>query len=152
MRWERLEEWLFEQHTLGGSFTVYDVADAMGCESSAASGYIQAYLEAQRSGSSRTLYVLHRDGRTSAAIWTVGIRSADARAVSHTFYEDVKRKWMRAVEPDLARIAARNPAARPRVERIISAVFDHALHLMRIAVDGFDGGDDGGEAGGVPVK
>jgi hypothetical protein len=149
MKWEVLEAWLFETHTLGGQFTSFDVADALGCSGPQASGYIQSYLDAQRSSSSRTLYVLHRDGRTSAALWSAGIRTADARAVSHTYFEDVKTKWRRAVEPDLIRIAQRNPQARKKCDRIIDAVGDHAMQLLRIAVDGFDDNDD---EGGSPVK
>lgn len=146
MKWERLEEWLYETHTLGGgSFTSLDVANGLDVPRHDATRYIRSYLDAQRAQSSRTLYVLHRSGRTSRAVWSVGVRSADARATSHQFFDDIQQRFVRAVEPDLVRIATLNPRARRKCEAIIGAVATGAMQLLRVAVDGIDADDE--EAG-----
>lgn len=150
MRWEVLEIWLFDYHTHGGQFTVYDVAAGLGITTASASRYIQAYLTEQRSPESTALYVLHREGRTASAVWMCGERTVDARAVANTYYDDVKTKWRRAAEPDISRIAARNPRARKTCDAIMEAVSDHAMELMRIAT-GSIGDDDDNDAGGVPA-
>ena len=140
-RWELLEAWLFEIHTFGGVFTNYDVADGLGITPRQATHYIQAYLAAQR-GAADTLYVIYREGRTKRAVWRVGIRTADARALSHTYFDDVKVKFQRAVEPDLIRIGELNPRARRRCEQIVEAVSTSAMTMLRVAVGLSDDDDD----------
>jgi hypothetical protein len=142
LRWERLEAWIFETHPDGGRFTNYDVADGLGLTNRQGTYYLQAYQEAQRRLDSTTLYVIHRDGRTKRAVWTAGVRTADARALSHQFFDDVEHRFKRAIAPDLAHIADRNPRARPKCNQITASVGHHALELLRIAVDGLDDGDD----------
>jgi hypothetical protein len=142
-RWEQLEAWLFESNTFGGQFTNHDVADGLGVSSSEASTYLQSYLDAQRSTRSRTLYVIHRTGRTSTAVWQAGVRTADVRATSNQFFDDVKVRFVRAVEPDLARIAELNPRARRKCEAIIDAVGEGAMKLLQVAVDGIEVDGDG---------
>lgn len=144
MRWEQLEAWIYDTHQDGGNFTNYDVADGLEISNRQATYFIQAYQEAQRKPDSNTLYVIHRDGRTKRAVWTAGVRTADARAVSHQFFDDVQHRWLRAIEPDLAHIAERNPRARPKCKQISVGVGHHALELLRIAVDGLDNDDDDG--------
>jgi hypothetical protein len=70
------------------------------------------------------------------------VRTADARATSHQFFEDVKLRFHRAVEPDLDRIATMNPRARRKCEAIIDAVGDGAMRLLQVAVDGIEGDDE----------
>lgn len=143
-KWEQLEAWLFERRTFGGDMTNEDIAEALDISHSEASDYIQSYLDAQRSPHSRTLYVLHRTGRTSSAVWHVGERTADARATSHQYFDDVRHRFVRAVEPDLARIAEINPRAARKCKAIIEAVGDGAMRLLQVAVDGIDvDGEDG---------
>jgi hypothetical protein len=107
--------------------------------------FIQSYLDAQRSRRSRTLYVIRRQGRTSRSIWHVGVRTADARAASFQFFDDVRQRFLIAVEPDLTRIGQLNPRARRKCEAIVAAVGEGAMQLLRVAVDGIgDDDDDGG--------
>lgn len=134
-RWERLEEWLFDNDTK--SFTVYELAEAFEITTSAASGLIQAYLYAQRLPDSTTLFVLKREGRTRAASWSVGQRVADARAIGQTLFDDVTVKVKRAYAPDLRRIAERNPRNARYAEAKIDAVMAGALTVLKAAVDGY---------------
>jgi hypothetical protein len=143
MMWEELESWLFESNTFGGQFANADVAKGLGVGSYTATRYIQSYLGAQRRPKSRTLYVLHRSDRTTRAVWHVGVRAADVRATSHQFFDDTKRRFTRALEPDLARVAALNPRARRKCEAIIEAVGEGAMRLLQVAVDGIDDGGEG---------
>lgn len=146
-KWEQLEQWLFDKHTFGGGgFTNRDVVDGLSVTGAQATAMIRSYENAQRATRSRTLYVLHREGRTSRAIWKVGIRATDARAISHQFSSDVAQRWKRAVEPDLRQIGARNPDAAKRCEAIIDAVAEGALRLLRVAVGDLDDTEDDSNA------
>jgi len=131
-----LEEWIFDHDT--EHFTAHDIADGLGVSAPEASLYIQAYLSAQRSQNSLTLYVLKREGRTTAAVWSVGQRVADARVIGGTLFEDVACKVHRAFEPDLKRLAHRNPRAARYAERKIVSVVDGALVTLAAAVDMID--------------
>lgn len=133
-RWERLEEWLFD-HDLE-RFTVQELAASKDIATAHASLLIQAYLDAQRSSDASTLYVLKREGRTSAAVWSVGQRTADARIIGGTLFEDVSVKVKRAFAPDLRRLAERNPRAARFAEQKIEAVMDGALKVLAASVDG----------------
>src|SRR5262249_5161557 len=127
-RWEQLEEWLYD--TEPDTFTSHDVAAGLHVSYGEASEFISAYLEAQRAENSRTLFVLKRSGRTSAAIWSYGDRVVDARAISRTLRDDVHVKVLHAFAPDLRRLATRNPRAAKRVERVIRSVVDGALVVL----------------------
>lgn len=140
-KWETLEEWLYDNRLLGGSFTSHDVADGLRISGPEATQHIKSYLTAQRSPTSTTLYVLHREGRTSRSIWFAGMRAADVKATSSQFFDDVAHRFFKAVELDLVRIGEINPRMRRRCERIIEAVGKGALVVLRAAVDGID--DDG---------
>ena len=131
--WEQLEAWLIDHDT--EHFTVYDIASSMSISVYEASGLIQAYLAAQRGPKSNTLYVLKRDGRTKAAVWSVGQRTADARSVGKTLFEDVSVKVLRAFDPDLERLAQRNPRAAKYARAKITMVTGHALAILAASVD-----------------
>ena len=103
--------------------------------------------EAERHVARAAGYLEKRDGRTSSAVWNVGERTADARALSYQYFEDVQHRFVRAVAPDLRRIGARNPRARRKCEAIVAAVGDGAMRLLRAAVDGLE--DEDGD--GTPV-
>ncbi len=135
--WERLEEWLFDHE--GETFDTYRLSNEMKVTAPAASGMVQSYLSAQRRKHARTLYVLHREGRTTKAVWSFGIRAADARAIGNTLSDDVRAKVLRAFAPDLKRIATRNPRAARLAERQIHSVIDGALVILAAAVQGDDG-------------
>jgi len=139
-RWERLEEWLFEHDA--EPFTVYDLARGLEISVQEASGLIQAYLSAQRATNATTLYVLKREGRTRGATWSVGQRTADARAVGGTLFEDVQVKVLRAFAPDLERLSQRNPRAARYARAKIVAVTDGALAVLASAVDMYFPDDD----------
>ena len=139
--WEQLERWLAGQPK-NRHFTVYDVADELSVPVFTASGLIQAYLGAQRRSDSPTAYVLKREGRTRAAIWSRGERRADAHIIGGMLFDDVRTKVIRAFKPDLERLADLNPNAASYAEAKIVAVMDGALRVLAASVDtGF--GDDG---------
>lgn len=142
LRWEILENWLYERAINGVTphFTSHEVADGLDIDTLTATRYIQAYLSAQRSTKSDTLFVLSRSGRTKTAIWHAGVRTSDARGTSHQFFDDVVTRFHRALEPDLKRIAVLNPRAGRKCERIVTMVGENAMALLLLAVDGF--GDD----------
>ena len=132
-RWEVLEEVLIDHDT--DRFTVGEIAGWLELSNAEGSLYIQAYLDAQRRPNSNTLFVLKREGRTSNAIWSVGERAADMRILGDTLFADVTRKVNRAFEPDLAKLAARNPRLRKRAERKIARVVGNALGYLRDMLD-----------------
>lgn len=139
-RWEVLEEWLFDRQV--ESFTAVQLGADLGIPTREATRYIQAYLIAQRRPTdpdgnplSRTLYVLKREGRTSSSVWSVGQRKVDARVIGETLFQDVRCKIERAFEPDLKRLAQRNPRLARFTQAKIAAVMDGALVVLASALD-----------------
>jgi hypothetical protein len=128
-----MEEWLFDHEI--ETFTSRQLAPDAGITRAEASRWIGAYLDAQRSPSAATLYVLKREGRTTSAIWSVGQRTTDARIINGTLFEDVKVKVRQAWEPDLRRLATKNPRAARYVEAKLGAVIDGALVVLAAALD-----------------
>ncbi len=138
-RWEQFEVWLFENHPNGGVLgSSRDIAALIGIDREEMSGWIGSYLTAQRAQSSRTLFVLHREGRTSNAVWHSGVRTADVRGIGGQYFDDVRQKFLRAVEPDIRRIAVRNPRAARQCEVIVSAVSEGAMKVLQAAVGGME--------------
>lgn len=134
-RWERLEAYLFDYDLLGGDFSSHEYAAKQGLVFHDASRDIQAYLVAQRSERTGTLYVLKRlpGTRTTNARWSVGVRTKDVRLIGQALHDDVRRRVMRAFAPDLHAIEHHNPAARKNAEKRVRAVIDSALPLLEIA-------------------
>ncbi len=141
-RWERLEEWILDNNI--ETFTSHDLARSLQVTKARASEMIQAHLYAQRSAKvgDDLLYVLKRSDRTSNAVWSVGVRVADAKAIETTYYADIKRKWERAVAPDLQRLAAKNPRAARHVQATLDAVIEGAFRIMAAALS-VDDSDEG---------
>lgn len=135
MRWERLEEYLFDHDKDGTDFSSREYAAATGLDPEDASLDIQGYLTAQRGVRSRTLYVLRRKPgtRTFNARWAVGAKSRDARLVGRTFFDDTRARVLRAFKPDLIRIRAINPRAARQVEAQIDSVIEGALLVLETA-------------------
>lgn len=141
-KWEHLEQWIAENDIENGSFTSVDLAHGLEITRPEASELIQFYLIAQRGRRSKTLYVLRREGLTRNARWHVGIRTTDARGVGQQLFGDVTVKFRRAVEPDLKRIARRNPLAAHQCETIIEAVGEGVMRILQVAVGGAPEGDE----------
>lgn len=140
-RWERLEDYLFEFDLSGNSFSTKEYAETGGLSGGDASRDVQSYLVAQRAKRPRTLFVLKRETgtRTRTARWSVGQRAADIRVISMSFGDDVKRKFKRATQPDILRIAMVNPRAAKRAETVVEAIADGALKVLDAAVLGWEG-------------
>jgi hypothetical protein len=136
-RWEVLEEWLIDHDD--EPFSALRLAKGLGISVAEASALIQAYLVAQRSQTSETLYVLKRIGRTRAAEWSIGERTADAHRICGTLWEDVHVKVHRAFKPDLDHLRVVNPRAARYVEAKLVAVLDGALQMLAVALDAEDG-------------
>lgn len=109
--WEQLEEFMIDNDMDGHAFTAISLGLSLDIPTARASVMIQSHLEAQASTKARTLYVLHRTGRTHSAVWHVGARAADARQVGSQAGDDFKRRVERAIEPTLREISVRNPHA-----------------------------------------
>jgi len=136
-KWEQLEEYLYEEVPLGGRVgSNAEIASALGETTTETSQIIQAYLDAQRSRASKTLYVLRRRGRTTSAVWYSGIRTADMKLLGKEYFIDVRQKFLRALEPDLKRLSQRNPRAAKKCASIIIAVGDGAMTVLQAAVGG----------------
>lgn len=134
--WKSVEQFIRDNLDVGDTFTSRDYAAAMGLSHATASRYIQGHLDAQRGPKATCRYVLKRlpGTRTKSAVWSVGDRVRDVRTIGIAFSSDTKAKWMRAVEPDIRRIAAVNPRAARNAENVIDAVFDGALKVLEAAV------------------
>lgn len=139
-KWEALEAWIFDNDEQ--RFTARSLAASIGISPLKATEAIQAYLDAQRRENSNTLYVLKREGRTTASVWSVGHRTADAKVIGGTLFEDVAVKVRRAFKPDLERLAEKNPRAARYAEQKIAAVVDGALVVLASAVDTMISEDD----------
>lgn len=138
-RWERLEEYLYEYDKDGSDFTVHEYVDAANLDSTyEGTADIQAYLGAQRSTNSKTLYVLRRQPgtRTVNSRWAVGVKSKDARLIGKGFFDDTKSRWLNAVHGDLVRLGTINPQARRLVEAQTDAVVEGAIRILEVAVMG----------------
>jgi hypothetical protein len=135
-QWEQLEAWIFDREE--EPFTAHMLAADFQWPVEQATILIQAYLDAQRRPNSNTLYVLKREGRTRNAVWSVGHRTADAKVIGGILFEDVAVKVKRAFEPDMKRLAEKNPRAAKYAEQKIAAVIDGALVVLASAVDSFD--------------
>jgi len=120
--WEDFEEYLFDQGATDTEFNSVAVAEDLGISRAKASQMIQSYLDAQVAKEPRTLFVLTRKGRTSKAVWHVGVRAADARHLSRQTVDDYQRRLDRFVGPTLQRIAERNPRALPAAKAVMKSI------------------------------
>jgi hypothetical protein len=140
-RWEWLEDWLIDHED--ETFTVHQLAASMGISTTTATWLIQGYLLAQRGKESHTLYVLKRQGRTRAAIWSSGLRRPDAQRLDTTLLDDIIVKVNRAWVHDARKLAEKNPKLAKRYERKVEAMMGGALVMLRTVLD--DGlSDEGG--------
>jgi hypothetical protein len=138
-QWEVLEDFLIEQMADGGRIgTNAELASKMGVSTWTATARIQAHLVAQRGKRTRTLFVLHREGRTKQAVWYAGVRAENVKAISGEFFHDVQTRFVRALAPDLSRIAEVNPRMAKKCESIVKAVGEGALLVLQASVDGLD--------------
>lgn len=142
-KWEELEEYLFERDLLGEEFNQAAVVEDMGVTPQYASSLIQCYLDAQARENSKTLFVLHRvpHTRTASAMWHVGARTAEARALGRQWVSDASRRIERYTEPTLQRIAQKEPRSLPAAKAVLKGI-EASLELMAALLDGEDG--DGG--------
>lgn len=139
-RWRRMEEWLTLREP--GEFNARQLALDLGIDTPEASGLISAYVGRQRNPHADTLYVLKREGRTTAAVWSVGHRRKDANTMRYMLFDDVLVKVRRAFEPDMRRLAALNPRQAQYVEEKIEVVTEGAMKVLASAVDGAFARDD----------
>lgn len=141
--WEALEAYLMDFDK--ANFSAVEYAGEAGIEVPEASAAIQEYLDQQRRVKSPTLYVLRRepDTRTRNARWAVGVRAKDARLVGRSLVSDVRRKFLRAVKPDLDRIGELNPQAKRVVAAQIDSILNGAMVVLENAAQGlYDANDD----------
>lgn len=132
-KWEQFEAEILDAYGVGAHLTNRYIAEDWGIEPREASALIQSYLGAQRRGS-KTRYMLVREGRTSRAIWTLGARSKDARQVIGQFGRDVKCRMLRAVAPDLQRVATINPRARSVIEEQLEPLLDGVASVIQAMI------------------
>jgi hypothetical protein len=137
-RWEIIEA-LFVKHNLKPT-TVFDcewVAVELHISTQEASELIQAYLAAQRGKRINTLYVLKRmpGTRTRTAEWVVGQRSKDIKVITKAFSNDIKRRFKRAIEPDLEALAEINPNAAKSADAMINAFVGSLIPLLEVVLE-----------------
>lgn len=120
--WEQLETYLFDVAALGRAFNCAALAEDTGLTGPEASKLIHAYLIAQTGPKARTQFVLTRHGRGSAAMWHVGVRTVDVRALGKQTVSDFKRRLTRFVIPTLERIEQLNPRAIPAAEAVVKGM------------------------------
>lgn len=141
--WQILQVWLHERYgEKSGSFVVEELAESFEITVPEASAMIQSQLHAQRRPNSETVYVLKREGRTRAAVWSVGQRKVDVRVVNRTLYDDIVVKVRRAYAPDLNRLKERNPRLAKYVNARIGAIMNGALVVVAEALDVHGYGDE----------
>jgi hypothetical protein len=128
---------------VGVGFNVAAAAADMGVTRPEASGFIQAYLDAQRKPKARTLYVLSRQGRTRSAVWHVGARTADARKLTEQCLSDMIVKVTDALAPDLRRMGILNPRTAALTTANVNA-FVANLAALAAAVGGTPPPSNGG--------
>ena len=90
------------------------------------------------------MYVLRREPgtRTSTARWSVGQRARDVGRLGDGFTNDIRNRFLRAIAPDMNRIAAINPRAAKRAREAITSVLDGAMVVMENAVRGIHDDQD----------
>jgi len=132
-QWEELETYLTQHQLIGQEFNSYDVAHTLRVVPYRATCLIQAYLVAQRAPKSRTLYVLHRQGRTRSSMWRVGARTRDVRELTRQCMDDITVKVMDALTPDLRRMGALNPRLAQTTEAMVQ-VFLANVNLLATQV------------------
>ncbi len=121
--WEALEAVLFELHNAGmETFThgqLLSLLTGLHPDLHVTAPYLtqllRAYQMEQVKAESRTLFVLHRTGRTRAAVWHIGVRAKDVASIKEQFADDITYRAESAILPILDRIAAENPRARRHV-------------------------------------
>jgi hypothetical protein len=142
--WLTFEAEVLDELGVGSSFSAVSLANDLGIDGADASRWIQNYLSAQRGKRSQTKYVLYRQDRTSAAVWTIGKKTKDARARLAQFGDDVQNTMRRAVRPDIHRLAEINPKVARAVDEVLDPLIDSVgktVHAVMMAV-GFDRGED----------
>jgi len=127
--WEELESNI----TTGQQFDARSLARHLGSSRRYASDLIQAYLIAQRGPRSQTQYVISRRGRTRSAVWHVGARTGDVRALTRQCVDDIAAKINEALAPDLRRMGVLNPRCAQLTEAM-AQVFVANLNLLTTQV------------------
>lgn len=133
-RWERFEDHLTDYAATGVAFNSRAIAEDLGISPHRASYDIQNYLDAQTAKNPRTKYVLTREGRTTAAMWHVGARTTDVRALGRQTSDDFSRRINRFVAPTLRRIGELNPRALPAANAVAKAI-EASVELLVAMMD-----------------
>jgi hypothetical protein len=130
--WESFEKEVLDSLGEESSFRADTLGEQLGIRfpTNAASRGIQVYLAAQRGPKSHTKYALHREGRTRDAVWTIGTRTSDARAVVGQFGDDTRHRIVRALRPDLHRIASVNGRSLRAIEEQLAPAVDGVVQII----------------------
>lgn len=135
--WEQLEGYLFDTAALGRSFNSKALAADTGITGAEASKMIQHYLIAQTGVRSRTQFVLTRRGRGSGAMWHVGVKTSDVKALGKQTVADFKRRLTRFVIPTLERIEQLNPRAIPAANAVVKGM-EAGIELLVAMIGDYD--------------
>jgi len=133
--WQQLEDYLFDVDAQGVNFNARELAQVFDVPTSRATAMIQSHLHAQIRPRSQTRFFLRRvEGRTSAAMWHVGIRAIDVRGAAAQTADDFRCRMRRYLVPTMHQYGVRNkravPAAQAMTElfaaslRVLSTTFD----------------------------
>jgi len=130
-RWEEMQQYLRTQKPM--SFTCDSLAYDLGVSNWEATQLIQAYLSYQRDPYSKAHHILHRTGRTRAAVWHVGHTNGDADELTSQYMNDIRVRLHEAVAPDLNRMKVVNPRIAQLVNSTVNAL-EANLQVMMTAV------------------
>jgi len=128
--WQLFETEVLDDLEEGSSFTARQLGEAAALDTTEASRWITLYVDAQRRPRSRTKYVLHRTGRTASAVWSLGVRTNDARDIVGQFGDDTRYRLFYAVRPDLQRIAKKNGRSTKAIEEQLSPAIDGVVQII----------------------
>jgi len=119
-RWEQMEDHITTLGLNGASFTAEALAATLGVPITEATLLIQAYLNRMvRQGD--TIYVLHRSGRTKAAVWHVGVRALDKVGLTDQACDDMRCRLTKTVGA-LNAMARLNPTLGADVQMAVAAM------------------------------
>lgn len=113
-----LEEWIAEDDI--HSFTCRDVQDVFDLPPQRASNLIAKYVdEVDKGDLGNALYVIHRTGWGTTAVWHVGHLKGDMKSFARQTGHDFRTRILRAVLKRLDKFAVKNPRLRGDINGIM---------------------------------
>lgn len=142
-QWEILENWIVVNGRANGHFTAEEVALDLGEPTYFATRLIQSYINVQTRPGSPTAYILHREGRTRAAVWHAGDRTLDGDMLTTQENDDMRWRYDHFTKPSLDRLVDINPATAPLVA-VYETAFEFVLNQLDAMLTAASSSSSGG--------